>query len=880
MTKYMIGVSAIILFAGVLTLAPMKVEAALTEAQVQSILSLLQSFGAEQSIVNNVGGSLRGELATPKLTPPEMFKPTPAKPTPIPFPIFDEDTSDDEIIQLNNLRIQSIQLSDSITSLPAFITASHDFGVRCLKYESQASASGVTFPCPVPPSLSYQIRVDKDTRLLLRNRQRAGITDFEVEDRINVYGFMDRDTRSVDALIVRNLDKPSQERFSQLNNVEVATLPSSQKPPASFSVVRSFFDPCLGFGVGETRGAPIPCPLGTEVEPTSRSPGIAGVFLQAQKYLVEVTARTQLLQRDRTSMALSDIAVGDKLNIYGIERTRGVIEALVIRNLSKPKPTTGSLSVVVTDGSVACAQPSSVKISLPPSGGPSVGNGIPPFPYPCGILYNATVAVFDGGGNIQDKKTTDSGAAVFENLRAGKYSVQASASGYQDGSAVTTVEPGAFQTITIPLQPVGGGEIKIEARSSLNGTVGQYFSAVFVTSGGIASYRWQVSAGTLPPGLKLLDIPPGGVPPSPCYIDLEGKTICPPPRVHNTIFLQGTPTQAGTYKFEITVQDSQGNRGSAVFVSIISPSGGSNLPPVIHGISGPTVLRVGETGTWTMTASDPENGLLSYNVIWGDETKAEVQSGVPAPTRPGVQTATFTHSYARTGVYTPTFTVTDNVGFSARTSISVNVSGTDNVFTITTPSLPSAAVGKSYSAQISATGGSSDYYWTAGILPPGLSLFASVCVTSPCKAPAEISGTPTKAGTYTFDINVVSGTEKATKTFTLIVNPSSTQPSITVLSPNGGEVWQKGVTQIIRWKAPSTVSYVNIDLYPYAPPGSLAPTILYHLGTTLNGDGTFGWVAGRDINGNFVPEGKYIVRVSDINSNSFDNSNAPFSIAI
>jgi len=39
--------------------------AALTEAQIQSILSLLSSFGADQTTINNVNASLRGQPTTP-----------------------------------------------------------------------------------------------------------------------------------------------------------------------------------------------------------------------------------------------------------------------------------------------------------------------------------------------------------------------------------------------------------------------------------------------------------------------------------------------------------------------------------------------------------------------------------------------------------------------------------------------------------------------------------------------------------------------------------------------------------------------------------------------------------------------------------------------
>src|SRR3989344_1142517 len=66
MKKFLtIGLLAVLIFAS----APMSASAALTEAQIQAILGLLQSFGADQATVNNVDLSLRGlpTTATPNL---------------------------------------------------------------------------------------------------------------------------------------------------------------------------------------------------------------------------------------------------------------------------------------------------------------------------------------------------------------------------------------------------------------------------------------------------------------------------------------------------------------------------------------------------------------------------------------------------------------------------------------------------------------------------------------------------------------------------------------------------------------------------------------------------------------------------------------------
>ena len=66
--------------------------------------------------------------------------------------------------------------------------------------------------------------------------------------------------------------------------------------------------------------------------------------------------------------------------------------------------------------------------------------------------------------------------------------------------------------------------------------------------------------------------------------------------------------------------------------------------------------------------------------------------------------------------------------------------------TITTSTLPSATVGQPYSATLQATGGLAPYTWSLndGALPTGLTLSTS----------GLISGTPTVAGSFKFDVLV------------------------------------------------------------------------------------------------------------------------------
>ena len=74
-----------------------------------------------------------------------------------------------------------------------------------------------------------------------------------------------------------------------------------------------------------------------------------------------------------------------------------------------------------------------------------------------------------------------------------------------------------------------------------------------------------------------------------------------------------------------------------------------------------------KTGTWSIIASDPQNGSLTYSVNWGDNAPA------PLATLSPIQTTTFTHSYETAGNYTITFTVTDSLGLTATSTVTVEI---------------------------------------------------------------------------------------------------------------------------------------------------------------------------------------------------------------
>ena len=95
---------------------------------------------------------------------------------------------------------------------------------------------------------------------------------------------------------------------------------------------------------------------------------------------------------------------------------------------------------------------------------------------------------------------------------------------------------------------------------------------------------------------------------------------------------------------------------------------------------------------------------------------------------------------------------------------------------ITTASLTEGTAGTAYSQTLKATGGSGDYTWSkaSGTLPTGLTLNSST---------GKISGTPTSAGDYSFDIKVVDTDDtslKETASFTITIKSSGTSSAVSI----------------------------------------------------------------------------------------------------
>jgi hypothetical protein len=229
----------------------------------------------------------------------------------------------------------------------------------------------------------------------------------------------------------------------------------------------------------------------------------------------------------------------------------------------------------------------------------------------------------------------------------------------------------------------------------------------------------------------------------------------------STITIYGKPTQSGSFSLNVSVQDSNGNTVSGTDPLTIN-----------------SALALGPLSPTTWTAyKEGYNGTIAITGGTGSYSGLQV-SGLPAGLTDSISGSTITISGTPTksGSFPLTVSVQDSIGDKA--------SGTDRLqiavpkLTLTPATLPSETAGQAYSQTLTATGGSGQYSFALlyGSLPGGLSLSRT----------GVLSGTATKAGTYTFTVRAADTQMAAavgSQSYTLTVNPGAAA-SITVSAPS------------------------------------------------------------------------------------------------
>jgi len=261
----------------------------------------------------------------------------------------------------------------------------------------------------------------------------------------------------------------------------------------------------------------------------------------------------------------------------------------------------------------------------------------------------------------------------------------------------------------VPGSPGAPSILAITTTSLPAGKVGAAYSSPVAASGGTTPYTY--SASGLPSGLSISS---------------------------STGAITGTPGQnsAGTASATIKVTDSSQPSSQSVTAKLsikISPASltvtTTSLPAGAATLPYPTTTLRASGGVppykWALASGSSLPAGLSLSA-------GGVISGTPAAGSSG--------SYSLTFVVTDSFTTPE----TARASLVLTISGG---LTLTTTRLADATVNKAYSAALAAVGGVAPYRFSLASgsgLPAGLTLSSA----------GVISGTPTKAGTTTFSIDV------------------------------------------------------------------------------------------------------------------------------
>jgi hypothetical protein len=116
------------------------------------------------------------------------------------------------------------------------------------------------------------------------------------------------------------------------------------------------------------------------------------------------------------------------------------------------------------------------------------------------------------------------------------------------------------------------------------------------------------------------------------------------------------------------------------------------------------------------------------------------------------------------------------------------------------------------------------------------------------------------------------------------------QPSITVLSPNGGEVLERDLTQTIKWSSKNYSNGTKVDIRLVRQNDNSPYNTAFVIKNVSINQGSYAWKVGYTYTTLFNPtnndailgfpgDGQYIIQICEAVTNNCDSSNAPFTIA-
>ncbi len=336
------------------------------------------------------------------------------------------------------------------------------------------------------------------------------------------------------------------------------------------------------------------------------------------------------------------------------------------------------------------------------------------------------------GFSLTNQTGTTTQVVVAPSVPAGAYTVQLRASDSACGVSTQSSKNGGFEidattghqadmTIVVTKQGPQQGNLDISTTSLTDAALCVNYTQGLSATGGVAPYTW--TADTLPPGLFL----------NQTTGQLTGQPVLP---------AAGPGQQFFQYQIVFTVRDSSPNGGltasRTLTLRVNDPAG----PFVITGSANQSIPEAGGN-TAEFTASP--NSFP--NITWSIVNLASLQ-GFGLTAASGTTTRISVAQSVPAGTYQVQLRARDsacgaNQHVADLTVIVTKAGPQQGNLDVTTTSLLAGTICSSYGPlQLTATGGTPGYTWSATALPPGLALSSAGVLSGIPTLPAAGSGQP------------------------------------------------------------------------------------------------------------------------------------------